>query len=378
MSFEAPRVSEPAPARPHPPRHRRGRRRGRRPPPGSPPGTLVPSVEAAPPSIQMIAYGPEQLIEASLDATGGLGHPTEGAEVTWIDVRGLGDVDALRALGERFGVHPLALADIVHVHQRPKVEAYEAHLFIVLRMPHLNEHLWSEQLSLIVGRDFVLTFQERPGDCFDAVRDRLRRGKGRIRTDGADYLAYTLIDALIDSFFPVLEHYGERIDQLERDVLGAPDVGHINRIHNTKRDLLELRRALWPLREVVGALMREDMFFITPGTRLYFRDCADHVYQLMDMVEIDREVASGLIDLHLSSVSMRMNEIMKVLTVIATIFIPLGFIAGVYGMNFDPDASPFNMPELDWYLGYPFALGIMLLVALGLVFYFWRKGWIGR
>lgn len=372
MSIEAARTDEAKPARPA----RRRHWRGRRPPAGSAPGTLVQPLEAKPPTIHMIAYGPDRIVERTLravDEAAGAAEP-----VTWIDVQGLGDLDALRALGRRFGLHPLALADVAHVNQRPKLEAYDAHLFVVLRMPHLNGQLWSEQLSLVVGRDFVITFQERAGDCFDTVRQRLRQSQGRIRAAGADYLAYALVDALIDSFFPVLEHYGERVEQLEQDVLREPDVRHVNAIHNLKRDLLELRRAIWPLREVVGALVRGDVPFIQPETRLYFRDCADHVFQLMDMVEIDREVASGLVDLHLSSVSMRMNEIMKVLTVIATIFIPLSFIAGVWGMNFDPAASPLNMPELQWYFGYPMALGLMLAVALALLFWFRRKRWIGR
>jgi magnesium transporter len=356
-------------------------RRGRwaqRPPPGSPPGTLVaPPQEAVPPSIKMIAYGPERLEERPLAALSELDRPAASFEVIWIDVQGLGDLEVMRAFGQRFGLHPLVLADIVHANQRPKVEAYDEHLFIVLRMPHLDDGLSTEQLSLIVGKDFVLTLQEHAGDCFDPVRARLRQDKSRMRTLGADYLAYALLDTLIDSYFPVLEHFGEALETLEQDVVEQPDPGLVPRIHTLKRDLLELRRALWPMREIMGHLLRDEVAFIGAATRVYLRDCADHVFQLMDMLEIDREVASGLIDLHLSSVSLRTNEIMKLLTIIATIFIPLGFIAGVYGMNFRPDASPFNMPELSWYFGYPFALGLMLGVALGLLGYFWRKGWIG-
>ncbi len=356
---------------------RRGRW-ARRPPPGSPPGTLVaPAEEAIPPGIRMIAYGPERIEERPLATLSELDRPATAFEVTWIDIQGLGDLEVMRALGQRFGLHPLVLADIVNAHQRPKVEAYEEHLFIVLRMPHLDDDLWTEQLSLIVGRDFILTLQERPGDCFDPVRARLRQDKSRMRTLGADYLAYALLDTLIDSYFPVLEHFGEALETLEREVVEQPDPGLVPRIHSLKRDLLELRRTLWPMREIMGHLLRDEATFIGAATRVYLRDCADHVFQLMDMLEIDREVASGLMDLHLSSVSLRTNEIMKVLTIIATIFIPLGFIAGVYGMNFKPDVSPFNMPELDWYFGYPFALGLMLAVALGLLGYFRRKGWIG-
>ena len=359
--------------------HGRHRRPAQRAPAGSAPGTLAtPPAGAAPTTVRMIAYGPERLTEATIAAVSDLDRVEPGAQVTWIDVQGLGDLDVLRALGERFGLHPLALADIVHPNQRAKVEDYEAHLFIVVRMPNLDDRLWTEQLSMIVGAGFVVTFQEQPGDCFDEVRERLREGKGRIRAEGADYLAYTLLDALIDSYFPLLERYGEALDAIEREVVATPDAGHLTRIHVLKRDLLELRRALWPMREVTSQLLRDDVAFIGASTRLFLRDCADHVFQLMDMVEIDRELASSLIDLHLSSLSMRMNETMKVLTIIATIFIPLGFIAGVYGMNFDRSVSPFNMPELGWYLGYPFALGLMLAVALGLLAYFRRKGWLRR
>jgi len=356
-------------------RDRLWHRRGRRPPPGSPPGTLVAPPELVSPVVHVMVYDRERLEERTLAAGDGLA-PAAG-QVMWIDVQGLGDLELMRRLGERFGLHPLVLADLVHVNQRAKVEAYEDHLFVVLRMVHQDDRLWTEQLSLILGEGFVLTFQERTGDCFDPVRARLRRAQGRLRGAGADYLAYALLDALIDSYFPVLEHQGELLEEMERAVVEAPAAGHISRIRGFKRDLLELRRALWPLREAMAHLLHDDIALIGADTRLFLRDCADHVFQLMDMVEIDREVASGLIDLHLSSLSMRMNEIMKVLTIIATIFIPLGFIAGVYGMNFDPEVSPFNMPELHWYLGYPFALALMLALAAGLLAYFWRKGWLG-
>ena len=358
-------------------RARRWRRLSRRPPPGSPPGTLVVPAEPVTPVVRMMVYDRDRLEECTADAAGELPLADALGQVRWIDVQGLGDLDLMRRIGERFGLHPLVLADLVHVNQRAKVEAYENQLFVVLRMVHLDERLWTEQLSLILGEGFVLTFQERPGDCFDPVRERLRRAQGRLRAAGADYLAYALLDALIDSYFPVLEHQGELLEAMEREVVETTEAGQITRIHALKRDLLEVRRALWPLREVMSQLLREDVALIGAGTRLFLRDCADHVFQLMDMVEIDREVASSLLDLHLSSVSMRMNEIMKVLTIIATIFIPLGFIAGVYGMNFDPEVSPLNMPELHWYFGYPFALALMLAVAVGLLEYFRRKGWLG-
>ena len=295
----------------------------------------------------------------------------------WVDVQGLADVELIRGLGERYGLHPLTIADVVNAHQRPKLESHDDHLFIVLRLPDRTEGLVTEQLSILLGRDFVLTFQERPGDCFDPVRERLRRPESPMRGRGVDYLAYALIDALVDSYFPLLESYGEQIESLEEQVLARPEPARVVQIQRLRRELLEVRRALWPQREVLSALLREDTPCIAPGTRLFLRDCADHTAQLLDMVEIHREVSSGLLDLHLSSVSTRMNEIMKVLTIIATIFIPLGFIAGLYGMNFDTEVSPFNMPELEWRFGYPFALALMLAVALGMLAYFWRKGWLG-
>jgi magnesium transporter len=360
-------------------RRRRRPSRSRRPPPGSAPGTIVPPPQGgAPPRIHVIAYGPDQIIEQSPQTVREIERRPDGTRVTWIDVQGLGDVEVIRALGAEFGLHTLAIADIMHVHQRPKVEAYDTHLFIVGRMPQLGDRVSTEQLALIVGQDFVVTFQERPGDCFDPVRHRLEQPASRLRQAGADYLGYALIDAIVDSYFPVLEHFGEQIETLEHAVVEQPDPAIISRIHDLKHDLLELRRAIWPLRELVNALLREDTPFIQPSTRLYLRDCADHAFQLMDVVEIHREIASGLVDLYLSSLSARMNEVMKVLTIIATIFIPLGFVAGVYGMNFDRGASPFNMPELGWWFGYPFALGVMVAVALGMLGYFWRRGWLGE
>jgi magnesium transporter len=351
----------------------------RRPPPGSAPGTIIAPPKGGPrPSLHLMAYGPDKILEQSPETVDQMGRAPRGTRVTWLDVQGLGDVEVIRALGARFGLHPLAIADIIHVEQRPKVETYDAHLFIVVRMPHLGERVSTEQVSLIVGKDFVVTFQERPGDCFDLVRQRLALAASRLRQNGADYLGYALTDAIVDSYFPVLEHFGEQIERLEHDVLNQPDPTTITRIHDVKRDLLELRRAIWPQRELVNALLREDTPFFQPSTRLYLRDCADHAFQLMDVVEIHREIASGLVDLYLSSLSARMNEIMKVLTIIATIFIPLGFIAGVYGMNFDTSISPFNMPELHWRFGYPIVLGAMAALALGMLGYFWRRGWLGE
>lgn len=238
--------------------------------------------------------------------------------------------------------------------------------------------LETEQVAMALGRGFVVTFQEVPGDSFDPVRRRLRSSGGQIRQRGPDYLAYALIDAAIDAFFPVLELIGEQVEELEDDVVARPGNRQVARIHDLKRNLLTARRALWPLRDMVNALLREDSPLIDQQTLIYLRDCHDHASQLIDMIETYREICSGLVDIHLSSASNRMNEVMKVLTVIATIFIPLTFIVGVYGMNFDPAAGPLSMPELGWRYGYPASLLLMAAIAAGLLMWFRSKGWIGR
>lgn len=379
--------------------------RPRRAPPGAPPGTLIADPNAPAPEIQMISYGPDRGPDgfnrqkvASVDEL-----PAVPAEhgVCWIDIAGLGDHETIRTIGERFNFHPLALEDTLNVRQRPKVEDYDDHLFIVTRMPvndpagdedfapparsgssggawaHHAGQLVTEQVAFFVGDGFVITFQERPGDVFEPVRTRIMKASGRIRSRGADYLAYALLDAAIDSFFPLLEAYGERVEDLEQEVVERPESGHIAHIHDLKRDLLTARRTIWPQREMLNTLVREESPLITDETRIFLRDCYDHTIQLMDMIETYREVASGLVDVQLSSVSNRMNEVMKVLTMIATVFIPLTFIAGIYGMNFDPGAGPWNMPELGWRYGYPAALVAMIVIGGILLLWFRRKGWLG-
>jgi len=349
----------------------------RRAPPGAAPGTLIADPAAHPPAIDFIGYGPDAFEERTIADAAEVGALRGKWPVLWVNVSGLADIGTIQALGDLFGLHRLALEDVVNVHQRSKSEAYDDHVFIVTRIVAPAAAVATEQISLFLGEGFVLTFQERPGDCFEPVRDRLRGKRGRIREFGADYLAYALLDAAIDGYFPVLEAYGERLEALEDSVMANPEPGQGALIHEMKRDLLTLRRAIWPLREMANGLGREVSPLIGEQTRLHLRDCYDHTIQLLDVVETYREIASGLVDVYLSSTSARLNEIMKVLTIIATIFIPLGFIAGLYGMNFDPKVSPWNMPELSWYLGYPFALGLMALIAGGLLYYFRRKGWLG-
>jgi magnesium transporter len=349
----------------------------RRAPPGSPPGTLVADPHAAAPIIHTYAFGPGRLDEHDNVEPGNIRDIRGRYPVVWIDVVGLGNAQVIEEIGSVFGIHSLALEDVLNVHQRPKTEDYEDHTFAVIREPVGEGVFETEQLSIFVGKDFVVTFRERPGYCLDPVRLRLRREGSVLRTRGADYLAYALIDAVIDSYFPIIERLGEQIEEIEDAMAIRSDETLLPTVHRLRREMLEMRRAVWPLRDMTHGLSSNPSSAFSDQTTLFLRDCYDHTIQLIDLIENYRDQMSILIELHLSAVNMRMNEIMKVLTIIATIFMPLGFIASLYGMNFDRGRSPWNMPELDWYLGYPFALGIMGAVALGMVFFFWSKGWIG-
>lgn len=350
----------------------------RRTRPGTAPGTLIADPDAIAGQIRLIAYDKERLEEPDNISLDTIREARARGLKVWVDITGLADIDLIKRIGTLFGLHRLALEDVINTHQRPKTEDFDDHLFIVTRMPTGEETAQTEQVSLFLGADYVLTFQEHPGDCFDPIRDRLRRGKGRIRGAGADYLAYGLLDTVTDFYFPVLEAYGEQLEDMEADITLSVRPAMIDDIHRLKRDMLSLRRTLWPQREMLNALTRDDSKLIDPATRVYFRDCYDHLIQLMDMLETYREITFGLLDLYLSMVSTRLNEIMKVLTIIATVFIPLSFITGLYGMNFDRDISPWNMPELGWTFGYPFALFMMLITGVGLLWYLWRKKWIGN
>jgi len=346
---------------------------------GSLPGTLTIDKEAPPTTIVLIDYNHAERTRVQLEKPEDCERYLDTESVSWVDVLGLGSEEVLLRLGKVFNLHPLVLEDIVNVPQRPKVEDYEDHLVIITQMVLLKEQgssFWSEQVSFVLGKHYLLTVQEEPKrDCFQPVRDRIRTGKGTIRKQGADYLAYTLLDAIMDGFFPVLETYGERIEELEEEVVTNPTRQTLEKIYRVRRELLALRRAIWPQRDAINALIRDGSDLISPEVRVYLRDCYDHAVQVMDLVETYRELASGLMDVYLSSVGNRMNEIMKFLTVMSSIFIPLTFIAGIYGMNFNTDKSAWNMPELNWYWGYPLCLAVMLAIAAGLVFFFWRRGW---
>ncbi|MCS3902848.1 magnesium transporter [Methylohalomonas lacus] len=348
-----------------------------KPPVGASPGTLVQAGEANAVSIVLTAYSEHELAEQEIDRLEQLRDWMDFKGVVWVDVRGVTDLDALRQIADLFELHPLVLEDIAHVHQRPKLESYPDHLFVVTRIPNVNEGTLTEQVSLLLGNHFIITFQERVGDCFDNVRQRIRTAKGRIRCSGSDYLAYALIDAATDAYFPLLESYADNLDVLENTVMRSAERLPIERLHALKRDLSELRRAIWPQRDMLGMLQRDDSGLIGDDLHTYLRDCQDHSLQLLDIIETCRETAGSLMELYLSSINLRMNETMKVLTMIATIFIPLSFIASVYGMNFDGSNSPFNMPELGWYYGYLAVLLLMLSVFAGFLVFFIRRGWIG-
>lgn len=302
----------------------------------------------------------------------------ESPAVTWINIDGVHHGDTIEKIGRHFKLHPLLLEDIMNTEQRPKTEDYEDHLFIVLNMLSYDEkdgEVNAEQVSLILGPHFVISFQEKKGDIFNPVRERIRNNKGIIRRSGADYLAYSLIDAVIDNYFVILEKFGEKIEIMEDELIENPDRNTSRVIHEMKREMIILRKSVWPLRELISTLQRNGSPLIHETTLVYLRDVYDHTIQVIDTIETFRDMLAGMLDLYLSSVSNRMNEVMKVLTIIATIFIPLTFIAGIYGMNFNPEKSPFNMPELNWYLGYPAVLSVMAVIGIVMVVYFKRKKW---
>jgi magnesium transporter len=347
--------------------------------PGSPPGTLIIDQDAGVPNIFLIDYAVDSAIGLKLPTPEDCIPYLDSVSVSWVDVQGLGSEDVLLRLGNVFQLHPLVLEDVVNIPQRPKVEEYDDQLLIILHMVvPKSDHkgFMSEQVSLIVGEHYLLTVQEEPeSDAFEPVRQRIHRDRGVIRSKGSDYLAYALIDAVIDGFFPVLEDYGERLEELQDEVIDKPTQMTLDKIHKIKRELLQLRRAIWPQRDALGTLIRDDSPLISKAVRVYLRDCYDHTVQLIDMVETYRELASSLMEVYLSSINNNISETMRVLTVISTIFIPLTFIAGVYGMNFDASVVG-NMPELRVPYGYVMCWGVMLTISGGLLFYFWQRGWL--
>ena len=292
-------------------------------------------------------------------------------EITWVNVTGLAETEIIGAIGEHFNLHPLTQEDILNTAQRPKMEDYEDYLFIVVKMLTIDDGVFSaEQVSIVLARDLVISFQEQPGDVFENVRNRLKQGKGRVRKAGADYLAYALLDAIVDFYFEIFEQIGQRLENLEEALISDPRPETLEAIYSIKRDLIYLRKSVWPLREVAAKFERGESPLVSDSTLVYVKDLYDHIIQVADTLETYREMVGGMLDIYLSSVSNRMNEVMKILTIIATIFIPLTFIAGIYGMNFE------YMPELSWSWGYPLVILAMLAVGLVMVMYFRRKGWL--
>ena len=297
---------------------------------------------------------------------------------TWIRVHGLHDAEAVDRFCLEFGLHPLTIEDILHTGQRPKIDHYEEYLFLVINLINYDDaarEMSMEQISFVLGSNYLLTFHEKDDDIFDDVLARLETNKGRIRKLGTDYLLYSLLDRVVDNFFSVLEKIGEEVEDLEEELIAAPSPETLQAIHSLKREMILLRKSVWPLREVISGLQRDETTFMGESTRVYLKDLYDHTIQVLDTVETFRDIISGMIDIYLSSVSNRMNEIIKVLTIFAVIFIPLTFITSLYGMNFNTGASPFNMPELNWYFGYPFALLLMAGTLLSMLVYFKKKQW---
>jgi magnesium transporter len=342
---------------------------------GLPPGSLIhvgeKKTERA--KITIIDYDEQNFQEKEAKAVEECFPFKETATVTWINVDGVHDSEVVGRIGNHFGIHPLILEDIMNTAQRPKMEDMEGYIFVVLRMLSLagkKRDVVSEQVSLILGSNFVISFQEKEGDVFDSVRDRIRTGKGRLRKMGPDYLAYALLDAIVDNYFLLLEKLGEKVEDIEEELVSDPGRKTLQDIHVLKREMIYLRKSVWPLREVISGLERIESDLIRESTGIFLRDIYDHTIQVIDTVETYRDMLSGMLDMYLSSVSNRMNEVMKVLTIIATIFIPLTFIAGIYGMNFR------YMPELGWRWAYFVVLGFMLAVGISMLVFFRRKKWM--
>lgn len=348
----------------------------RRTSPGAAPGTLVSDRTKHPTTFRVMVYGDGEVIEKPLENISEIPVPRPN-QVLWLDVSGLADAELIEAVGQRFQLHPLALEDVLHIHQRAKADDYDHYLFVVARMLYENRHMASEQVSLFIGRNYVITFQEDPGDCFDMIRSRIRQ-KGRIQSRGADYLAYGLLDAIIDAYFPRLEKIGTELDEIDAAITVDHGRSHLGRLYELRRELVMLRKLLWQHRDALNAMIRQDSELISHETQIYLRDCLDHIGQLMDVTETDRESCIGLQELYLTELGQRTNDIMRVLTLFSSLFMPMTFIAGVYGMNFNTQVSPWNMPELNWYFGYPLSLLVMGVTGGLMMFYFWSRGWFHR
>ena len=344
-----------------------------RPHVGASPGTLAISEESPPPRIRLMSYANGNVEERDVEDVNELQEVHNVDAVTWIDVQGFGDKSVIQRIGDIFQLHPLVLADVVNVPQRPKAESYDDQLLIIVRMVHVEDpdQITMEQVSVLLGKNYLLTFQEHYGDVLDPIRHRIRTGTGRMYNHGADYLAYAIVDTIVDAYYPALEAIGDHLEELEDEVILRPGPQLVGKLHRLKSRLVHLRRGTWPQREALVALARGDYPNISEEVRVYVRDTYDHCVQTTEVVEMYREMVSDLMNTYLSSVSNRTNEVMKVLTIVATLFIPLTFLVGVYGMNFE------YMPELHARWAYPLLWAIMIVVAIGMLVFFRRRGWIG-
>lgn len=357
-------------------RRRNGtRRRQKRSPIGSSPGTLIADPSAVKSALTVTVCSAETYKVFSSVSLDDVQKLRETWPLIWVDCIGLGDADLISGLGKIFGLHPLALEDTINTGQRPKADFYDDYAFLVIDCVETNEQHHFEQVSVFFSANYVITFQEREGDSFDPVRRRLARdGENRIRSGKGDYLAYALIDTIVDTYFPLTDLLGDRIDSVETALTEEKNPEQNGEIHDVRRRLMSLKRTLWPLRDALSSMVRADMPVIGRDTKLYFNDTLDHVSSLMEIVETYRDTVNSLTEMSMSQAQARTNEVINLLTVVSTIFIPLTFLVGVWGMNFDPEISPWNMPELKFYYGYPFALGTMLVLAIGLYLYFrWRR-----
>lgn len=349
---------------------RRGRRRVNRPPPGTHPGHLNLDPNAAPTKVRVLSYGPDAVQEADSVVPAEVAGYFGAGQVTWVDVTGLGSEAALRALGEQFGLHRLALEDVVNVYQRPKVDSFGDHFHVVLRQPRLNGHVDIEQVTIFAGPGWLLSFREQADGSFEQVRQRIRNPERPIRRRGSDYLAYALIDAILDTYFPIMEHLGDQLEALQEEIMARPRRELLRPVHETRHSLSTVRRATWPMREMLNAMIRDPLPGMTEETRTYLRDCYDHAILAMELAESYRDAGAELMDLYLSSVGNRTNEIVKVLTITGAVFIPITFVASVYGMNFT------SLPGLTMPHGYLMVALLMAGIAAAMLLFFWRKGWL--
>lgn len=356
-------------------------------PPGTAPGMFNVSEDALKQQIRSFVYSAEQYTEMEFSSTEDirLSMQKDPDKTHWIDIKGFGDRNFLESLAGCFGLHRLQMEDVVNVYQRPKVEDYNDHIFLISRAIRESQNgLTNDQISIFLGPNYVLTIQEKYDDILDPVRERIRSGKGFVRIHGADYLAFALMDAALDNFYPLLEHLGDKLDDLQDELIANPTKEALNRVLSIKRELIMLRRTIWSERDKMNDILRSSFKQVKEETKIFFRDSYDHCIQILDLVESNREVTASLMDVYHSSVSNRLNQVMKVLTIISTIFIPLTFIVGVYGMNFaqvDPNSGqklPLNMPELYSPYGYIGVVVVMAAIVLLQVFYFVRKGWLTK